>query len=99
VKDNGFSARFIFLRPPASDTLEGQLRDSGLSEEEARNTAESANKLVEQASTGELFDSMLDPDLGRLESVIFGPVLNGTGPKTDGQTEDVTMEDTGSKAN
>ncbi|KAK1750648.1 THO complex subunit 1 [Echria macrotheca] len=99
VKDNGFSARFIFVRPPVSDILEGQLRDSGLGEAEARKAAESANKLVEQASTGELFDTIVDPDLGSFESVIFGPVLNGTGPKAEGQAEDVTMDDAGAKAN
>lgn len=93
VKDNGFSARFIFVRPPASDVLEVRLKDSGLSDEEMQEAIKAAAKLVEHSATPDFYESIVEADYKALESAVFGAVLNGIGNSHETAAEDDTMED------
>ncbi|KAK4200562.1 THO complex subunit 1 transcription elongation factor-domain-containing protein [Triangularia verruculosa] len=95
VKDNGYDARFIFIQPPASNVLEGQLKESGLSEEQVQQAIKSASEAAEHAkSSSDFYEAVVDAEYQALEVAIFVSEVGGeaNGKKGD-DDEDVAMDD------
>jgi guanylate kinase len=98
VKDFEFTARCIFINPPAPEILETRLKESGLSDEKVREALKTASELSQHATTPGFYDLVVDSDIKSLESAIFGNALNGVVTNGDTTTGDVNMEDAESKA-
>ncbi|KAK0646106.1 THO complex subunit 1 transcription elongation factor-domain-containing protein [Cercophora newfieldiana] len=97
VKDFEFSARCIFIQPPASEILKSQLEESGLGDEKTKEALKVASELSEYAATSGFYDAVVSSDLKALEFAVFGTSLNGT-TTTEAATGDVTMQDAEPKA-
>ncbi|KAI3337139.1 THO complex subunit 1 transcription elongation factor-domain-containing protein [Xylariaceae sp. AK1471] len=63
AKDNGFSARVVFIAPPNPEELETRLRkDEALSEEEIERKLKAAQEEIDQSSSGDLYDKLITND-------------------------------------
>ncbi|GAB1320823.1 THO complex subunit 1 transcription elongation factor-domain-containing protein [Madurella fahalii] len=91
VKDNGFDARFIFVRPPAAEVMEARLKEAGMGEEEIQKTVKLATEAADEAKSGTLYGSVVEAELKVLESVIFAPEGGGADAASAGG--DVAMGD------
>jgi THO complex subunit 1 len=100
AKDNGFSARVIFIAPPSIEALEARMRkDEGVSEEEIQRKLKDAEEEIAQYNkSGALYDKVIMNDdlekaYGELEQFIYEiPIANGV-HKEEIADQDVTMED------
>ncbi|KAI1366967.1 THO complex subunit 1 transcription elongation factor-domain-containing protein [Xylaria arbuscula] len=98
AKENGFSARVVFIAPPSAEVLEARLRNiEGLSEEEIQETLKAAREETDQSNSGDLYDKVITNDdletaYRALEEFIY------ESPPTNGVHEGaVTEEDTAMK--
>ncbi|KAI1306314.1 THO complex subunit 1 transcription elongation factor-domain-containing protein [Xylaria venustula] len=95
AKDNGFSARVVFIAPPSIETLETRVRkDGNLPEDEIQNTLATALEQIDESGSSDLYDKVivnddLDTAYKALEEFIYGtPEANGVHVAG----EDTTME-------
>ena len=72
VKDNGFDARFIFIRE-AEQAAAARLREKGLTDEQVEKAVQLAAEAAEEARRSGFYESVVDGDLASLEAAIFGP--------------------------
>ncbi|KAI0115942.1 THO complex subunit 1 transcription elongation factor-domain-containing protein [Nemania sp. FL0031] len=98
AKDNGFSARVIFIAPPNLEALEARIRkNQGLSEEEIQRKLKAGQEEIDQSSNGDIYDTTvindeLETAYKALEAFIYEtPKANGI--HKDVADEDVTMKD------
>lgn len=99
AKDNGFSARVIFIAPPSLEALEARMRkNESLSEEEIQRRLKSAQEDIAQSSSGDFYDKVIINDdletaYKALEEYIYElPKANGV-HKDEVADEDITMDD------
>ncbi|KAK4176219.1 THO complex subunit 1 transcription elongation factor-domain-containing protein [Triangularia setosa] len=96
VKDNGYDARFIFIQPPASDMLEGQLKESGLSEEQVQQAIRVAAEAAEHAKSSlDFYEAVVNAEYQALEMAIFGTELGAE--KLEAEVPAVSEEADGKK--
>ncbi|KAI1500468.1 THO complex subunit 1 transcription elongation factor-domain-containing protein [Biscogniauxia marginata] len=100
AKDNGFSARFIFVSPPNIEELEARLNKSeGLTEEAIQNMIKTAQEDIKHAKSDELYDTVIENDdleeaYKALEEFIYKSDQGTNGVNGHGvPTEDVQMDD------
>ncbi|KAI0526468.1 THO complex subunit 1 transcription elongation factor-domain-containing protein [Xylaria bambusicola] len=63
AKDNGFSARIVFISPPSPEVLEARLRKiEGLSEEEVQQKLKASQEEIEQSGSSSLYDRVIIND-------------------------------------
>ncbi|KAI0866874.1 THO complex subunit 1 transcription elongation factor-domain-containing protein [Xylaria cubensis] len=63
AKDNGFSARAVFISPPSLEALETRIRkDEGLSEEEVQRKLKAAQEEIDQSGSSDLYDKVIIND-------------------------------------
>ncbi|KAI1743670.1 THO complex subunit 1 transcription elongation factor-domain-containing protein [Xylaria scruposa] len=63
AKDNGFSARIVFISPPSLGALETRIRkDEGLSEEEVQRKLKAAQEEIDQSGSSDLYDKIIVND-------------------------------------
>ncbi|KAK0716492.1 THO complex subunit 1 transcription elongation factor-domain-containing protein [Apiosordaria backusii] len=104
VKDNGYDARFIFIRPPAAEILEGQLKESGLSEEQVQQAVKAAAEATEHAnSSSGFYEAVVDGEYRALETAIFGAEIGAEkaeagAPNLSGEADGKKGEDGGDVA-
>ncbi|KAK3692137.1 THO complex subunit 1 transcription elongation factor-domain-containing protein [Podospora appendiculata] len=87
VKDNGFSARFIFIQPPSAEIMEARLKEDGVSAEQVQEAVKLAAELAEHAVSGSFYDSVVDNDFKDFHSAVFGY------PDTATEDRDLVMGD------
>lgn len=99
AKDNGFSARAIFIAPPTLEALEARIRkNEGLSEDEIQSKLEAAQEDIDQSSSGDFYDRVIINDdletaYKALEEYIYEmPKANGI-HKDEVADEDIAMND------
>lgn len=108
AKDNGFSARVIFIAPPSIEVLESRMKeDKSLSEEDIKRELQAAQEEIEQATSdinNKLYDTAITNDdletaYKALEEFIYEtPKTNGVhegeaGEEEAAADEDVAMKD------
>ncbi|KAI1104657.1 THO complex subunit 1 transcription elongation factor-domain-containing protein [Jackrogersella minutella] len=101
AKDNGYSARIIFISPPSIEELETRLKKmDGISEETIQNTLKAAQEDMEQAKSEGFCDTVitngeLEEAYMALEASIYGvsQETNGVNGDTTTTGEDVAMQD------
>ncbi|RYC59781.1 hypothetical protein CHU98_g6442 [Xylaria longipes] len=100
AKDNGFSARVVFIAPPNLETLETRIRkDEGLSEEEVQRKLKATQEEIEQSSSSDLYDKVITNDeletaYKELEHFIYEtPKANGIHKDEAADKEDTAMKD------
>ncbi|KAK3989470.1 THO complex subunit 1 transcription elongation factor-domain-containing protein [Cladorrhinum sp. PSN332] len=97
VKDNGFDARFIFIQPPATETMEAQLKEASLTAEQIQQAVRLASEAAEHASSiPDFYHSVVEAEFEALESAIFGSELavgDETSAAAPGDNADVAMAD------
>ncbi|KAK0711543.1 THO complex subunit 1 transcription elongation factor-domain-containing protein [Lasiosphaeris hirsuta] len=100
VKDLGFSARFIFIQPPSPATLEAQLKENGLSDEQVQQALKTAVDSAEHAATPDFYDVVVESDFKALETAMFGSAADDIEVKSTEAAggDDVAMEDAVSEA-
>ncbi|KAI1131510.1 THO complex subunit 1 transcription elongation factor-domain-containing protein [Nemania abortiva] len=98
AKDNGFSARVIFIAPPSLEALEARIRkNEDLSEEEIQRKLKAGQEEIDQSGTGDLYDTIIiNDDLetaykGLEEFIYETPRANGV--HKEAADEDITMKD------
>jgi len=96
----GFSARFIFLRPPSPETSEAALRAQGLDNDRIQEILGASAELAEHAATTpDFYDAVIDSTLEALESLVYEAEANTNGVDKVGNPEqDVAMEDVATTA-
>ncbi|KAI1645373.1 THO complex subunit 1 transcription elongation factor-domain-containing protein [Daldinia loculata] len=77
AKDNGYSARIIFITPPSIEELETRLKNSGIAEEDLESILKTAQEDIEHSKSGEIYDAIitndnLDEAYKALEEFIYG---------------------------
>lgn len=77
AKDNGYSARIIFITPPSIEELETRLKNSGIAEEDLEGILKTAQEDIEHSKSGEIYDAIitndnLDETYKALEEFIYG---------------------------
>ncbi|KAI0911578.1 THO complex subunit 1 transcription elongation factor-domain-containing protein [Ustulina deusta] len=98
AKDNGFSARVVFIAPPSLEVLETRMRkDEGLSEEEIQCKLKAAQEEIDQSSSGDLYDKVITNDdletaYETLEEFIY-ETTEANGIRKVVADEDITMRD------
>ncbi|CAJ2507071.1 Uu.00g082570.m01.CDS01 [Anthostomella pinea] len=101
AKENGFSARVIFIAPPSLDELQARLKKAeGLTEEGLQSSLKAAEADIEQSKSGDLYDTVITNDdleeaYKALEAFIYETPqgandINGNGVSSE---EDVAMKD------
>ncbi|KAI0902123.1 THO complex subunit 1 transcription elongation factor-domain-containing protein [Annulohypoxylon nitens] len=102
AKDNGYSARIIFVAPPSIEELEARLRKSeDLSDESIQSTLKAAQEEMEQAQSEGYCDIVItngdvDEAYKALEEFLYGTPAetNGiNGGDAAGDGDDVAMQD------
>ncbi|KAI8964094.1 THO complex subunit 1 transcription elongation factor-domain-containing protein [Daldinia sp. FL1419] len=104
AKENGYSARFVFIAPPSIEELETRLKKAGVAEEDLQGILKAAQEDIEQSKSGDNYDTIITNDnleeaYKALQSFIYktsgeadninGEEIAASGPTAD----DVTMED------
>lgn len=99
AKDNGFSARVVFIAPPSLEALETRMRNNeGWEEEQVQRKLQAAQEEIEQSGSGDLYDKVITNDdletaYKELEEFIFElPTANGV-HKEEAADEDAAMQD------
>ncbi|KAI0400393.1 THO complex subunit 1 transcription elongation factor-domain-containing protein [Xylaria palmicola] len=97
AKDNGFSARVVFISPPSLEVLETRMRkDGSLSEDELQRRLKTAQEELDESDSSELYDKVivnddLETTYKALEEFIYEiPKANGVSEEID---DDATMKD------
>ncbi|KAI2630831.1 THO complex subunit 1 transcription elongation factor-domain-containing protein [Hypoxylon sp. NC1633] len=109
AKDNGYSARIIFISPPSLEELEVRLKKAGTADEQVQDALKAAQEDLEHSKLGELFDTVITNDdleeaYKALETFIYGGAAgetNGVNGDSNGDgdgdatatADDVAMED------
>lgn len=95
TKDMGFSARFIFLRPPPQETSSAALREQGLDNDRIQEILRASTEQAEHAAaTPDFYDAVIDSTLESLESLVYEAEAKTNGVDKAGNPEqDVAMED------
>ncbi|KAI0802539.1 THO complex subunit 1 transcription elongation factor-domain-containing protein [Xylaria sp. FL0064] len=63
AKDNGFSARVVFIARPSLEALETRIRkNEGLSEEEIQHKLTAAQEEIDPSASGDLYDKIITND-------------------------------------
>lgn len=99
AKDNGYSARFIFITPPSPDDVVSRLtKDGKLSEDSIQEAKQNAIADLEQSKNGEHFyDIIITNDDVEKAYESLERFIYDTSPKTNGGNEptgeDVAMGD------
>ncbi|KAI1425965.1 THO complex subunit 1 transcription elongation factor-domain-containing protein [Xylaria sp. FL1777] len=99
AKDNGFSARVVYIAPPSLEALETRMRkNEGLSDEEIQRKLKAAQEDIDQSSSGDLYDKVIINDdletaYKALEGFVYEtPEANGIHQEAVAN-EDATMKD------
>ncbi|KAI1393783.1 THO complex subunit 1 transcription elongation factor-domain-containing protein [Hypoxylon trugodes] len=101
AKDNGYSARFIFISPPSIEELETRLRKvDGMTEEAIQNVLKTALEDIEHAKSSDFYDAVITNDeleeaYKAIETFVFGASgkMNGVNGDTSATEGDVAMGD------
>ncbi|KAH9906171.1 THO complex subunit 1 transcription elongation factor-domain-containing protein [Xylariomycetidae sp. FL2044] len=99
AKDNGYSARVIFICPPSIEELEVRLKSvEGLAEAGLQSLLQAARDETEQAKSGGLYDKVitngdLEEAYKELEGFIYGEAVEQTNGINGKSSDDVRMED------
>ncbi|RWA11722.1 hypothetical protein EKO27_g3371 [Xylaria grammica] len=98
AKDNGFSARVVFIAPLSLEVLEARMRkNEGLSEEEFQRKLKVAQEEIDRSGSDDLYDKVITNDdleiaYKELEEFIYeSPKANGV--HQEAVEEDATMKD------
>ncbi|KAI0476690.1 THO complex subunit 1 transcription elongation factor-domain-containing protein [Xylaria cf. heliscus] len=101
AKDNGFSARVVFIASPSLEALEARIRkDEGLSEEEIQGKLKAAQEEIDQSGSSDLYDKLITNDdletaYKELEEFIYEtPKANGVHKETAGEEDTAMKEET-----
>ncbi|KAI1180417.1 THO complex subunit 1 transcription elongation factor-domain-containing protein [Nemania sp. FL0916] len=98
AKDNGFSARVVFIAPPKIEALEARIRTNrNLSEEEIQRELQAAQDEIKKSVSGDLYDkAIINDDLEtayrELEDFIY-ETTSANGVHDEAADEDIAMED------
>ncbi|KAI2637336.1 THO complex subunit 1 transcription elongation factor-domain-containing protein [Xylaria nigripes] len=97
AKDNGFSAKVVFIAPPNLEVLAGRIRkDESLPEEEIQRKLKTAQEEIDQAGSSDLYDTLIINDdletaYQALEAFLY-EMSESDGVHVDGAAdEDTTM--------
>ncbi|KAI0460479.1 THO complex subunit 1 transcription elongation factor-domain-containing protein [Xylaria acuta] len=100
AKDNGFSARVIFIAPPSLEALEARMTiDESLSEEDVQFKLKAAQEEIDQSGSSDLYDKVITNDdleiaYKELEGFIYEtPKANGIHTEEATDEEDTAMKD------
>ncbi|KAI0382970.1 THO complex subunit 1 transcription elongation factor-domain-containing protein [Hypomontagnella monticulosa] len=100
AKDNGYSARVIFISPPSIEVLEARLKADGMTEESMQGALKAASDDLEHSKSEGAYDIVITNDniddaYTALETFIFGPAgeTNGVNGSTSTTADDVAMKD------
>lgn len=106
AKDNGFSARVVFIAPPSIEALENRMKeDKSLSEEDIKRGLQAAQGEIDQATSNDnkLYDTVITNDdleaaYKALEEFIYetpktNGVHRGEGEEEAAADEDIAMKD------
>ncbi|KAI0447981.1 THO complex subunit 1 transcription elongation factor-domain-containing protein [Xylaria telfairii] len=100
ARDNGFSARVVFVTPPSLEVLEARLRqDESLLEEEIQRRLKAAQEELNQSSSSDLYEKVIINDdletaYKELEQFIYDkPKANGIHNGETADEEDMAMGD------
>ncbi|KAI8628669.1 THO complex subunit 1 transcription elongation factor-domain-containing protein [Xylariaceae sp. FL1651] len=100
AKDNGFSARVLFISPPSLEELETRLKKiEGLSEEDFQRKLAAAQEEIQTADSSDLYDKVIVNDdletaYKALELFIYEtPEANGVNGDGVSTEDDTAMED------
>ncbi|KAI2467002.1 THO complex subunit 1 transcription elongation factor-domain-containing protein [Annulohypoxylon bovei var. microspora] len=101
AKDNGYSARIVFISPPTIEELEARLRKTdALTEESIQSTLKAAQQDIEQAKSEGFYDAVitngeLEEAYKTLEEFIYGAPVETNGVNGDAAAagDDVAMQD------
>jgi THO complex subunit 1 len=82
VKDNGYSARFVFVKPPGDNVLRATLEEGGLDSDKVEEVLKSAAEDTAHAHSGDFYDLVVvDDELDNaykvLEEFIYGSGSSG----------------------
>ncbi|GAW21769.1 hypothetical protein ANO14919_112940 [Xylariales sp. No.14919] len=98
AKDNGFSARVVFIAPLSLEVLEARMRkNEGLSEEEFQRKLKAVQEEIDRSGSDDLYDKVITNDdleiaYKELEEFIYeSPKANGV--HQEAVEEDATMKD------
>ncbi|OTB20424.1 hypothetical protein K445DRAFT_312884 [Daldinia sp. EC12] len=99
AKENGYSARTIFIAPPSIEELEARLKKAGVAEEEIQGILKTAQEDTEHAKSGEIYDTVITNDnledaYKTLESFIYKSEAEAEAGGING-TDDATGDATG----
>ncbi|OTA66546.1 hypothetical protein K449DRAFT_390987 [Hypoxylon sp. EC38] len=100
AKDNGYSARVIFISPLNIEGLEARLKTDGVSEEQVQSLLKIAEEDLEHSKSEGAYDAVITNDdleetYKALESFIYGTTggTNGVNGDSTATTDDVAMKD------
>ncbi|KAI1467087.1 THO complex subunit 1 transcription elongation factor-domain-containing protein [Daldinia caldariorum] len=62
AKENGYSARIIFIAPPSIEELEARLKKAGVAEEDIQGMLKTAQEDIEHSKSGEIYDAIITND-------------------------------------
>ncbi|KAI2612119.1 THO complex subunit 1 transcription elongation factor-domain-containing protein [Hypoxylon fragiforme] len=100
AKDNGYSARVIFVSPPSLEELEARQRKAGLTDDEVARALEVAQEDIEHSKSNDIYDVVITNDdleeaYKALEAFIYKPSEETNGVNTNGAAadDDMKMED------
>ncbi|OTB06803.1 hypothetical protein M426DRAFT_318516 [Hypoxylon sp. CI-4A] len=100
AKDNGYSARVIFISPPSIEELEARLKKDEVAEEDLQNALKAAQEEIEQSKSDGAYDAVitngdLEEAYKALETFIYGAAkeTNGVNGNDPAPTDDVAMTD------
>lgn len=102
MKDNGYSARFVFVKSPGSEVLQARLVEGGLNGDAVEEALKTASEDTTHADSGDFYDLVvvndeLDNAYKALELFVYGSAESGEGLNGDQKHQaseaDVPMDD------
>lgn len=101
AKDNGYSARVVFVSPPSIEELEARLKKAGMTEEHIQSALKATQEDLEHSKSSGLYDVVIPNDdleeaYKALETFIYGSAGETNGVNNGAAAgDDVAMEDVG----
>ncbi|KAI1143970.1 THO complex subunit 1 transcription elongation factor-domain-containing protein [Hypoxylon sp. FL0543] len=100
AKDNGYSARVVFVSPPNVEGLEARLKKAGVPEEQVQKVLEAAQQDIEHSKSEGAYDAILTNDdleeaYKSLEALVYEADggENGVNGDSTATGDDVAMKD------